>query len=348
MTSFIQELDFDYKRFLDKSTVLFGVSGTGKSFIMVDILFQLQPFIDQIMVVSPMDHQNHTYDRGLVPPPCIHYKITTEWLEDIWERQCALSAVYSRATKPDILRKLFDKIKNNSHEREIIDLINRKLQDHREELKAEGSDDATIKSKITEMETECKKVIVIIFKHCINKNRAQLQRENLSKDEEYSLKYLNVNPKLVLIFDDCTPELDKLKKNPIINKIFFQGRWNNITILIACHTDKALSPEIKKSAFVTIFTETASARSYFERRSNDLDKESKNYAHSALKASFTPLAKWQKLAFIRDESKFYRFTSQGHSNFQFGSQVLWEYCNKVKVDGSMSINDENRFIANFD
>lgn len=344
--SSLQELDINYKYFLDRSTLLFGESGTGKSFVMVDILYQLQPYVDQIIVISPTDRQNHTYDKGIVPLPCIHYTITSKLLDDIWQRQNALSEVYTKANKPDVLRNLFDKIPNNSRTISIISSIHSKLRNYKDEVENDCADPSSARAKMTEMETECKKLITMIWRAEINKNRGYLQKLSLSKDEQFSLKYLNLNPRLVLILDDCTDLLKKFKTHPVMQKLFYQGRWAYITALIACHTDKALDPELKKNAFISIFTEETCAHAYFERKSNDLDKDAKTRASQACKVAFTPLARHQKLAWVREEKKFYKFTASSHTNFKFGSQYIWEYCDRIKAEEG-ALSADNKFIGEF-
>lgn len=344
--SSLQELDFSYKRFIDRSTILYGESGTGKSFVIVDILFQLKPHVDQIIVISPTDPQNHTYDRGIVPLPCIHYTITAKLLDDIWERQNALSAVYTKANKAEVLESLFERIGDNIGAKSVIDDINEKRKSYENEIHSECSDENLAKTKITEMGKEYEKLIILIYKHYINENRERLARMSLSNDEKFSLKYLNLNPRLVIIFDDCTDLLKKFKSHPVMQKLFYQGRWAFITVLIACHTDKALDPELKKNAFINIFTGEKSAHSYFERKSNDLDKEERQRASAACKASFTPIAKFQKLVWVREENKFYRFTATSHEDFRFGSPVIWEYCKKIQAEAG-TISVDNKFIQDF-
>lgn len=342
----LQEFDFDYKRFLDRTTILYGESGTGKSFVMVDVLHQLKTYVEQIIVISPTDRQNHTYDKGIVPLPCIHYSITPKLLDDIWERQNALAAVYTKANNVDILKKLFDRVSNSSYERGIIDSINRKRRDYEREINDETTDEGSAKGKIADMETECKKLIILIYKHCINKYKIPLSKLSLTKDEIFTLKYLNLNPRLVIIFDDCTDLLKKFRAHPVMQKLFYQGRWAFITALIACHTDKALDAELRKNAFVNIFTGEKSAISYFTRKSNDLDKEEMLRANTARKTAFTPMAKHQKLVYVRAEDKFYKFTATAREGLRFGSSVIWEYCRQIQAEAG-SINTDNKFIGGF-
>ncbi len=233
----IPVLKFDHSRFLDKSVILYGASGSGKSVVIVDILFSLKDHIEQIIVVSPTDRQNHTYDRGVVPLPCIHYTITEGLLDNIWSRQEALVSTYTRANDATILRKLFDRIPNNTKARDQINVINNKLREHGSEIGRTGVNPDLAKAKLSEMESTGGKLILLIFKQSIKENRKMLSEIQLSKEERYTLKYFDMNPRIVVIFDDCTDLLLKHRKHPVIQKMFFQGRWAFMTILIACHTD---------------------------------------------------------------------------------------------------------------
>lgn len=339
----LPELKYDYTHFLDKSTLLFGVSKSGKSFIMVDILHKLLGHVDQVLVVSPMDRQNHTYDCGLIPPPCIHYEITSELLTNMWERQVALVNVYTRVNDPEIIDRLFE-LCADATASQFIKASRQKFEQHQAQIKLAGG---CVAAKIASVELKYKTAINNIMKTTITKNRSMLERKGLDEDHMFSLKYLNLNPKLVLILDDCTDMLVKLKGHPVIQKLFYQGRWAQITFLIACHTDKALSPELKKNAFISIFTEETSARSYFERKTNDLDRASKVAAASAISCTFTPLAKFQKLALIREDKAYFRFTAESHPPFRFGSQIVWDFCDKIAVDSSSALS-ANRFMQKFE
>ena len=342
----LTELDFNWKYFLDKTTIIYGESGTGKSFVIIDILYQLKPHADQIIVFSPTDRQNHTYDKGIVPIPFIHYTITGDLLNDIWERQEALATVYSKANKPDVLRRLFEKIPNNEDAKRAIENTNRKLRQCIEEIDNTEPDEATAKAKIADVEKECNKLITMIYKHLIKENSIRLGKMQLTEEERYTVKYASLNPRLVVILDDCTDLLKKFKSHPVMQKMFYQGRHSFITTIIACHTDKALDAELKKNSFVNMYTEETCARACFDRKSADLGKEAKERAVAACRQAFTPLAKFQKLAWIRDEKKFYKFTATKRTDFRFGSPVIWDYCRQIQAE-SGAISPNNKFIHDF-
>ncbi len=345
MTS-LPEFDINYKYFLDQSALLFGETRTGKSSIVVDILHHLKPHVEQVIVIAPMDQQNHTYDRGIVPPPCIHYSITAELLQNIWDRQNALSVVYTRANRPAVLARLFSRLTHVHQAHATIHQINEKLESFRSEIEENEPDQSAAKAKIATMENDCKELITKIWRHYIGINAAALEQMRLTPDEVYTLKYLNLNPRLILVFDDCTAELKKFNTNPVMKKLFYQGRWAYITFIIACHTDKCIDPELKKNAFVNIYTEDSCATAYFERPSNNFNKETRTKANNALKAAITPMARFQKLVWVREEKKFYRYTATLRPQFEFGGDIVREYCRRCQADETNRTSN-NKFINEF-
>jgi len=336
--SCIQELEFTAKIFIDKSTTIYGETGTGKSVVIVNILQELAPMIDQIIVFAPQDRQNKTYENNIVPLPFIHYKITSDLLLDLWERQEALVSIYMEANKPEVVDSLFNRIPGIEHVHSTISEIDAKYNEYLRSGDETRSKDA---------ENEYIEVIKLIKVKFINKNHATLRAMDLSHEERRALKYINLNPRLVIIFDDCTDIIKKFKTHPVIQKLFYQGRWAYITTLIACHTDKALDPELKKNAFVQIFTEESAAHAFFERKSNDLDKEAIRRATAALKQAFVPSQKFQKLAFIRDEKKFYKFTAKRDKNFKFGSAAIWKYSEQIQNKDGVIGSSNNKFMIDF-
>jgi hypothetical protein len=335
----------NYKPFLDRSTIIYGESGTGKSFVIKDILHQLHPYVGQALIIAPTDKQNNTYSGGLIPMPFIHYEITSELLDTMWERQNALAAVYKRANNKQNIESLVNKLPQKDRIESVISAAQSKLQSYIKEVKQQYTDEEA-NTKITDMTADFDRLKELVIKHSIDEAKGYLMGLNLTTEEKYTLEYHNLNPRLVLIFDDCTDLLKKFKSHPVIQKLFYQGRWANITIIIACHTDKVLETEYKKNAFVTIFTEDGCARAYFDRPSTSLDKESKNRALAAVRSTFTPLAKHQKLVWIREERKFYRFTASAHPVFKFGSPHIWQYCEKIKADEGKTMTN-NRYASYF-
>lgn len=312
--------------FINRSTILYGASNSGKSFIILDILYNLRDKVDLILVISPSDRQNNTY-AGIVPLPCIHYTITDEILTSLWKRQEATSQVHKIASNSETMSLLFNRISGISAKVEFVKSAKRKLQESVNEVNKTQPDKAKAKLIIQRLTEDCDTLVNKVMMQSIVENRKTIIPTN--QKEQLCLEYVDLNPRLVLVLDDCTDLLTEYKSHPVIQSMFFRGRWTNLTIIIASHTDKVLAPEIKKNAFIQIFTEERTAHSYFNRTSADLDKDDKKKAETACKAAFTPTNKYQKLLYLRDERKFFKLTALYHEPFAFGSKHLWEFCGKL-------------------
>jgi energy-coupling factor transporter ATP-binding protein EcfA2 len=341
MNTKLCELDINYKLFLDKSIVLYGESGSGKSVLVKDIMFTLSNHIDQVLVVSPTDRQNNTYGSGIVPGPCIHYEISAELLDNIWNRQKALATVYSRSNKPEFLKSLFYRIPNLGNIHAFIKAIYEKLATGIREM----PDTIDRDGKIAEMKEECEKLVISIYKKYILENNTLLGNMRLSPEEMYALKFHNINPRLLLIFDDCTEMFSTYGKHPVVKMLFTQGRWAYITVIIACHSDKTFLPEQKKNTFVTIFTQTQAAAAYIERPTTSLDPEDKKMAHAARRQAFDPMHKNQKLVFVRGLGQYFKYTASLRGNFRFGSKYIWDYCKEIETTCGHDTN--NKFMGSF-
>lgn len=345
----VPDLEITHEKIIDKTSVVYGESGTGKSYIIVDMLYALRPHIDQIVVFAPTDRQNHTYDRGIVPLPCIHYTFTKELLADIWSRQEALVAVYTQSNRKNILESLFRRIPpaRRSPADSVIAEIGIKLKTTERELQQKNLDETQFKTKLNEMKEDCDKLLMQIYKTYITKESANLQRMDLSEDEQFTLKFHAMNPRLVIVFDDCTDLIKKYRTNEVMQKIFYQGRHSKITAIIAVHTDKALDSELKKNAAVSIFTEMPCASAYITRPSTSLDKEAQAKALAACKIAFgDPSHPFQKLAYVRHEKKYYKFTAQKREGFSFCSAVIKSFCKMIAVE-SGKVSENNKFISEF-
>jgi hypothetical protein len=313
------------------------------------MLYALRPFVDQIIVFAPTDRQNHTYDRGVVPLPFIHYTITPKLLTDIWSRQDALVAVYTQSNNVSVLKGLYGKIPQRSRQQAdaVIAEIGVKFKTIEDELRGKGLDADQFKSKLAEMREDCDKLLLEIYKTSITRETQVLARMNLTQQEQYSLKYHALNPRLVIVFDDCTDLIKKYRAHEVMQKIFYQGRHSKITAILAVHTDKALDSELKKNAAVSIFTEMPCASAYITRPSTSLDREAQQRALAACKIAFgDPTRPHQKLAYVRHERKYYKFVAQKRENFSFCSAIVKSFCRAIAVENG-KVSADNQFIAEF-
>lgn len=335
----LSKIEFEAVHLLDVVSLMLGESKTGKSWIINDALFKLKPFIGQGIVFSPTNDQNKLYD-GVFPRPSIFRAPTEELLETIFKRQDARAAVYRKANNPDSLKKLFLRIKDPKYAAVIKSLSKNKIR----LLGEVKQDDPQRTDKIKAINDKCISFMIAFYRAGISKHLIKLSKmKNLDEDEQFTIKHINFNPRIVLVFDDCTPEVKKLAKTDIMQKLFYQGRHSFITALIAIHTDKALPPEAKKNAFNLIFTAREALYAYLRLKSNDVTKQEEIRAQAACAEAMSE--PHQKLIWIREDKKFYKYKAPKHDKFRFGDDEFWEYCDKIENDPN-ALDETNEFLEN--
>lgn len=350
----LEELIIDYKIALDKSVILYGASGSGKSCMIIDILKHLNKYAKQIIVISPTDPTNGTYSKtwddgtGIVPKPLIHYKLTEETLMVVWKRQEMFAAVYSRANQIDILEKLFRRLKLGGVKK-ILDKAEAAKAQCLIEIEDKFSDKNIQKKKKGEIEDKFTEFYTLTYKRYISANKKTLESMDLSVEEKFTLKYLSFNPRMVIVFDDCSADFKKIKSKEgksVLEKMFFQNRWAYLTVIIAVHDDKLIDSELRKNAYLSIFTTKQSAYTYFSRGSNAFPRDMIKRVVEESKRVFTG---HQKLAFVRQRDEIFRITATDNSDhpFTFGAESIRHFCGKIASKGGVSIDRNNEFYGYF-
>jgi hypothetical protein len=315
----VARLQFSASLFLDRLSALYGPSNTGKTLAVKNAILLLAPHVNQIVVVSPTEVSNRAYE-GFVDPACIHSrpylpdpekpekddgaKGVVRFMETIWKRQEALVQTYEAANRRDVLMRLFQRIPRR-HFREGMALIRaiderRKRAIHRISARAveAGTPPGRRSEEIKGVNDAFERILVATFKRFIAPHFAELWAEPLPDDERLSLQYLEFNPRLLLILDDCAAELKPHFKKDIFRKFFYQGRHCKVTTLLVFQDDTDLDANLRKNAFVSIYTDPIVCSANFERKSNNFAKATVQYALEAIPRVFV---KNRKLAYIRDD-----------------------------------------------
>jgi hypothetical protein len=363
----IPELNINPKSYIDKTIVIYGPSKTGKTVITKNIMKIVNPYIDQILVISPSEPSNRSYE-GFVESPFIHYKLYISdpnqnytnkkddskersfvFLESIWKRQEMMAAIYTRTNRLDILSSLFNYVVQHIREEGdvFINNINNKRTIAINEIKEKYSSNTGIcDAKIKEINILYDDLLIQLYKKYIHIDYENIWKNNLTEDERYSLQYLCFNPRLLLIFDDCAAQLKPFFTKEIFRKLFYQNRHGFITLIICCQDDTDLPTNLRKNAFINFFTEPVVCLSNFERSSNNYSKASKSFVAEIIPYVFKG---YRKMAYIREDDKrnfFYHVTFEYPELFQFGSTALHELCDIVKNNGT-TMDTSNPFYDYF-
>lgn len=361
----IPTLHLKATHFLDKTGVLYGPTKSGKTVFVKHIMKLVSCHIEQILVISPSESSNRSY-QGIVPAPLIHYRLwlpdpknpkkddgaakgAARFLEAVWSRQEMMASIYTRANNINVLLKLFKRIPKKDQKR-VIKFVNRLDSKRRKVLKNLKSsyvgEESKQEEKINDINDKFKHMLVLIYKKYISKNYENIVIGKLSQDEKYSLHYINFNPRLLLIFDDCAAQLKPLFSKDIFRKLFYQNRHSYITCLVCCQDDTDLPANLRRNALVSIFTTAIVASSNFQRNTNKFDKPTKQYVEEIIPEVYKG---HRKLAYLREDDtkrNFYHVTATYSKSFRFGSNALWELCEMIQSEGT-TMDKENPYYDTF-
>lgn len=251
--------------FLDRLTVVYGPSETGKTVMSRQIIDTIGPAIPTgtFITRTPKNFQE-------IPKCFVHEKFDTKLIQDIWNRQGANTEVFNRANNLDVLLKLATRIPSEKI-RATINKVEKLRATEKRKLGAASGEFA----QFTE---NCDSLIKQLYKVHISKNRAMLLRKRLSDEEKFTLEYLHFNPRHAIIFDDVTSLIKKFQKKEIIEELFFAARNRFLTVIITMHGDKILDAELRKNAHVSIFMTPTIMHTFFKRESMDFEEKIKQMA----------------------------------------------------------------------
>lgn len=342
-------MEKDYRYYLNKSTILFGASNSGKSTILLEILYLLKDQVPNIFVFAPTAEENNAFDN-IVPKSLVFQELSIEKLSQIYKRQQAATKIFNTANNIKDLKYLFE-IVAKQDEKTLVEKIYlnseltiRKINNNKK------LDFASKKSKIADVNEIRAENIKKIYKSVIRKNKERF--ENIKDKYKYIVKYLDFNPNCVVVLDDCGAELKKFQNNETVKKIIFQGRHSHINIIMTLQDDLNLNSAIKKNAFVNIFTTSQCASAYFERASNSYSKKTKEKASKIINYIFSEsengIKNYKKLVYLRGHMDPFRCTiADVYENWQFGSPHLWKLCKKLEKNDSNCDFENDPLLSKF-
>jgi hypothetical protein len=351
--------------FIDRSIVLYGPTKSGKTLMTKHIMSTVRTHIEQIIIISPSEPTNQSY-QGFVDPPFIHYRMylpdpanpkktnstadAVRFLESIWARQEMQASIYTRANNGEVLAGLFARLPASVRAEgvRLIRSINAKrgvfVARVREQFAGSPGRRA---DKEKEVNDKFRKMLILIYKKYITPSYADLWRdESLTEAERCSLNYLNLNPRLLLIFDDCAAQLKQIFTKEIFRNLFYRGRHSFITTVICCQDDTDMPTNLRKNAFISFFMTPIVCKANFGRASNSFSKPTKQLIEEISDELFQGN---RKLAYIREDDRrhhIYHVEVPYPVPFRFGSAASHELCDAVASDGD-TIDRENPFYDQF-
>lgn len=362
----IPELKLTSRTVVNRTLALYGPSKSGKTVITKHVLDLIRPEVEQVLLVSPTEPSNQSF-KNYISRPLIHYGMTAPdpknphkriggaagamaFLEGVWQRQEMLTQIYKRANEHKTLKKLFGRLSQKGKSACLADIAGaEKIRSKAEErLKKKFRNDASrLAEEQEKVTTSFETMKGQIYKKYVWKEIGHVWKQPLSEDERWAVAYIELNPRMVLIFDDCAAELKPLFNKPIFRKLFYQNRHNFLTVIFTLQDDTDLPTNLRKNAFISIFCNEVVCKSNFERATNKYPKATQKHVQEIAPVIYK--SRFRKLAYVRDDPRgkeFYHFQAPRLENKMFGSEALRELCHALESNAS-AVDSKNPFYDQF-
>lgn len=360
----IPVLQLTREKCLGSTFALYGPTKSGKTIYTKHIMSLINsPVINQAIVVSPTEPSNREY-KDCIPGPAIWHRIRAPegallgkkspespegkmmFLRSIIQRQTMATGIYRDHNQIAKIKPIASKLPagaqkelndalrslNELTKASITEVQNRNITRHRQvEILAAYS------AQFDEM--RCK-----IYKMYLNRNISALWfNPDISKEERETLYFMNINPNLLTVWDDCAAGLKPLFRKEEFREFFYQPRHMSLTNIFTFQDNTDLDKNLRKQPFYSILCNSEVARGFFEN--SPFSREERNLAMAMIPIIFaTP---FQKMVYVRDDpKKFYRIRIDKTPKFRFGSDLYWSLCTEVQNNDNQ-LDTNNPFFSRF-
>lgn len=319
---------------LKKNIVLYGANNSGKTTLLLDLLKIVKPDIPSIVAFAPTADSNNSL-KGVIPDLLIKRQVDIATIKEVYTRQQEAAAAYNNANDIEVLQSLFKRVAGRSQIQTEAQILNIK-SDMDKKLISRVSSIIDRKKQAKKIEDQSHLILISLYKRVIAATEGILLKMKLTDTETQAIKFMNFNPNMLLIFDDCASVFTKKFQNdPVIKDLFYNYRHSYFTIMLTFQDDLGLESFLRKNASLSFFTTRQCADAYFERGSNSFSKDMKNSARQMSDIIFdtkqSAIPEFSKLLYVRDDPDPFRYyCAELHDTFRFGSKALWDLCDKVE------------------
>jgi len=314
----MDDKSLDYK-FLDKTTCIYGGPGTGKTTLIRDILYRFNNYIERIFVFCESDKMNNDYGSKLVPKSHVHANVKVDVLNKILQQQEDYMIKFNEVTNIELLSSISALLPAHDIRHKMVSQLMAK------------------KTSVEEEVNMMNDTVIAIYRKAIisGVNNGLFDYQALSPAQMEAIREINLNPRILLVFDDITVGLENIKGNNSLKQIFTRSRHLRISVLMAMHEDTAVGADIRRHAFVSIFTDPKSYSNYMRKSTAAYSPaEKRNYSELSTKIFQSTDPPHQKVVLFSDK-KMSNYIAQVREPFRMGPASIWIYddtCIKLSQD----------------
>lgn len=347
----IPRVDDSEQYFLNRLTILFGPSGSGKSSLIMHIINSIRKDVPVGIVCCPTNSTSGDYDN-IFPAEYIHDDINANLMRNIFNRQTDVLAMYNLTRNAEKLRPMFNLIADNYSIGQIARL-DKILHEAIEAIKNNCEQDE-IETRIQDMIKKHEGKTVKIMRAAILKNKKALSRMELSSLECSILNNMELNPNMLLIIDDCAASIKSWRDLEETKQLFFQGRHFKVTTILTMQNEAIIPPPLRTNAHISIFTNQMITNTYFQKASSGVSPDERKRISKIASIIFAPSddhgkPNYKKLVafsnIINTEDKI-QYIIANPKRKKFGIEAFWQLSFDAKRQSPSAIN-KNSFTRMF-
>ena len=304
----------EHTRYIDKMTTIYGPSGTGKSFLITEIIKILSPYIPNIFVFgSPNIRDSYSM---CVPENAIFHNLTVSGFKAVLTRQEQVSLLYKDGQNLKKLAKMFDKVAT-SDEKQTLAKINHKFDREISSVNRLRCEYAKKAGKVNKLSKIKEKAQRDFYQ---KKLKLHKRHTRLTTQEKTVIDYFDINPRVLIIMDDCVGILKPIEKDLALIKAAFEGRHSHITSVFAMQNVTSMPAPLRQNSMLLLFTSSTAVQMFFDNVTAGQKhnaKIAKQYASAIFGANDHH---HKKMALIPEENQFYYTLANVYPPFEFGSK----------------------------
>lgn len=322
-------LPLDPDQFLNKSTNLYGGSGSGKTVILREILCTLQHRITDFYVFAGTTgtSDDSFFSPDVVPSPMLYAALDMEKISNIVSLQELRIKLYKSSRNPEYLLGLAELCGPACLEPEFKSAVQTFIN-NRAMMQPERA------LKLSDLIVKRLQTAIIAHKAGATFDQAQRRVMSFFGQEV---------PTVGIIFDDLAAEIGALKGRELelLTNLYTKGRHYKITFFMVLQDITYLKTPLRSNGMNNIFTCAGSASKYFMNKNTSTDRATLEKAKKIIATVFERPAKHYVLVYLKDDPKKFYYTKARDPRLmpriRLGAPHNWELARRLEEESNKKI-----------